>query len=166
MMKETLEEGGMTLLLKFLKSAIVTAMSYYITLMIAFILYGVIFDLPFDRNRAVSGIFIGLFVAIFPYVLLGIFMNVVNKSNSLRASLFIGLFVIVSERLSIYLIGWNMVSSGTDGWSYINILSPINFVWAEALPYFTPFYIIFGSFISLIICLISTFWSLKLSKIK
>lgn len=161
-----LTKGGKTLFVNFLKSAVITAMCYYISLMVAFGLYNIIFDLPSDRNRAVSGIFIGLFVIIIPYVLLGIFMNVINKNSPIRASFLNGLLVILSERLSIYFIGWTFVSTGTDSWSYDNIISPINFVSSEALPYFTPFYIIFGGLISLVICLVSTFCNLKLSKRK
>lgn len=154
------------MILKVLKSAVVTAMGYCITLFVAFILYNLFFDLPPDHNRAVSGIFIGLFVMIIPYVLLGIYMNVINIDSPLSASLLIGLFVILSERLSIYFIGWSFVRGGADGWSYETIVSPINFVHAEALPYFTPTYIILGGIASLILCVVTTFWHLKVLKRK
>ena len=156
----------LTLLFKLLKSAVVTAMGYCLSLMVAFFLYNIIFDLPADINRAVSGIFIGLFIMILPYVLLGIYINVINKNSPLRASFLIGLFVILAERLSIYFIGWSFVRGGVVGWSNENMLSPINFVHAEALPYFTLSYIIFGGIASLIVCIVTTFCHLKLLKRK
>ena len=120
------------MILKVLKSGVVTAMGYCLSLMIAFFLYNLFFDLPADHNRLVSGIFIGLFVMILPYVLLGIYINGIHVDSPLRASLFIGLFVILCERISIYFIGWGLVRGGVVGWSNDTMLSPINFVHAEA----------------------------------
>lgn len=142
-------------------SAVVTAMCYFISIMVGSFFYNIIFDIPFDRNRVISGIFIGSFVTIIPYVLLGIYISLICQNKPLKNSIFIGLFVILSERLSLFLIGFNFVSAGTDGWTYERLLSPINFVYAEALPYFTLFYIIVGGTISLLLCLITTFVSLK-----
>ena len=154
------------MILKVLKSAVVTAMGYCLSLMMAFFLYNLFFDLPADHNRVVSGIFIGLFVMILPYVLLGIYINVIHVDRPLRASLCIGLFAILCERISIYFIGWSLVRGGVVGWSNETMLSPINFVHAEALPYFTPAYIILGGIASLVICVITTFWHLKVLKRK
>ncbi len=129
--------------------------------MIGFFFYNLIYDVPFDRNRIVSGLFVGSFVTIIPYVLLGMFISVIYKNKPLQNSFLIGLFVMLGERLSLYLIGFNFVRTRMDGWTYENLLSPINFVSAEALSYFTPFYISVGGIISLILCLVSTWISFK-----
>lgn len=125
-------------------------------------MYNSFYNTPFDRYREVSGVFIGSFVIVIPYVLLGLFISVIRKNRSLRTATLIGLFVVIGERLSLYLIGWNYVRTGIDGWNYESFYSPIQFVWAEALRYFTPFYIFYGGILSLLLCVITAKFSQKM----
>lgn len=147
---------------KYLESTGFTVLFYTISIMIGFFFYNLIYDVPFDKNRIVSGLFVGSFVTIIPYVLLGMFISVIHKYKPIKNSFLIGLFVVLGERFSLYLIGFNFVRTRMDGWTYENLLSPINFVWAEALPYFTPFYIGIGGIISLLLCIVTAWISLKI----
>jgi hypothetical protein len=149
---------------KYIESAFMAAIVYCISIMIGFILYNSIYNLPFDRNREVSGGFIGSFVTVIPYVLLGLFISFRHKNQTLQNATLIGLFVVIGERLSLYLIGWNYVRTGIDGWNYESFRSPIQFVWAEALPYFTLFYIFYGGILSLLLCVITAMFGQKIRK--
>lgn len=149
-------------LLKYLGSAAFTAFFYFISVFIGFFFYNLIYDIPFDHNRMISGLFVGSFVTVIPYVLLGMFISAIYKNKPIKNSFFIGLFVLMGERLAIYFIGFNFVRTRVDGWIVENLLSPINFVWAEALPYFTPFYIGVGGIVSLLLCNVTTWISLKI----
>jgi len=141
---------------KYFSSAFVSMVAYVIAIISGFSLYNIIYEVPFDLNRPASGIIIGSVVVIITYVMLGVFIGFIFKKEQVKYSFLIGLLVVIGERVSLYFIGWNFVKTRVDGWSYESILSPVQFVWAEALPYFTPFYIVMAGICSLLVCMIST----------
>jgi hypothetical protein len=95
-------------------------------------------------QMVVSGAFIGSLVMIIPYVLLGIFSNIIfEKDNPIKNAFLIGFTAVVAERLAIYLIGFTFI---------LRDIGPYEPTWSIGLPYFTPLYIYFGGFISLVLC--------------
>jgi hypothetical protein len=77
-------------------------------------------------------------------------------SNPFKGSLITSLILVISERASIYLIGFKLVLSGGDG--TMEGVTTMMFIQGEAAPYFTIPYIIRGI---LSICISMFFSSVK-----
>lgn len=125
---------------KYLEGIGITAFFYLVVLMLGYFV-----DTRFlGYKMVVSGAFIGSLVMIIPYVLLGIFSNIIfEKDNPIKNAFLIGFTAVVAERLAIYLIGFTFI---------LRDIGPYEPTWSIGLPYFTPLYIYFGGFISLVLC--------------
>jgi hypothetical protein len=130
--------------------------TYFLTLYAAFALYGLVFQLPPDHRRSLSGPFIGTFMVIVPYMLAGLYVSL-NSSRPLRDAFWISLVPAISEKLGIYLIGAVFVAGGGDGGGdgIVKIRNVMMFAGAEALPYYTYTYLSLGTIVSVCACMIT-----------
>lgn len=130
--------------MKKIEGILAIGLFYLLTLGISILLYRVIFKLPLDSNWNQSGVFIGTFMIIVPYVLYGLMSRYIFE-NQLKDVLIISGSFAVLERVCISIIGlkytWN-------GYGADNL---IQFIRGEALPYFSPLYIFGGCIISILI---------------
>lgn len=130
--------------------------AYFFTLIPAISLYGLVFQLPPDRHRDISGSFIGTLMAIIPYMLAGLYVSL-NTIRPLRDAFWIGLIPAIGEKLGVYLIGAVFVAGGGDGGGdgIVTIRNVMAFVNAEALPYYTYTYLWLGSIASVCACMLT-----------
>jgi hypothetical protein len=140
------------LLRKYLEGIGPTAFVYLLVLMLGYFI-----DSRFlGYKMVVSGAFIGSLVMVIPYVLLGFFSNIIfENDNPIKNAFVIGLIAVVTERLAIYLIGFTFI---------LRDVGPYEPTWAIGLPYFTPLYIYFGGFISLVLCILTAWISSNILK--
>ncbi|TYP68944.1 hypothetical protein [Paenibacillus methanolicus] len=109
---------------------------------------------PIDRYD-LAQVWIGAAMLVVPYALAGLYVYQ-QWGRSIRQAFAFGLTLVMGERLGILFIGSVFVAAGGDGGGngIVTWRSVIDFVWAEALPYFTPIYICCGG-ISIVVCVVS-----------
>jgi hypothetical protein len=136
---------------KYLEAIGPTAMVYLLVLILGYFI-----DSRFlGYKMVVSGVFIGSLVMVIPYVLLGFFSNIIfENDNPIKNAFLIGLIAVFTERLAIYLIGFTFI---------LRDVGPYEPTWI-GLPYFTPLYICFGGFISLVLCTLTAWISSNMLK--
>jgi small-conductance mechanosensitive channel len=138
---------------KYLEGIGITTFFYLLVLMLGYFI-----DSRFlGYKMVVSAAFVGSLVMIIPYVFLGLFSNIIfENDNQIKIAFVIGLIAVVAERLAIYLIGFTFI---------LRDVGPYEPTWI-GLPYFTPLYIYFGGFISLVLCTLPAWISSKMLKSK
>ncbi|MBN9653437.1 hypothetical protein J0K78_04085 [Halobacillus sp. GSS1] len=124
---------------KFLEGTGITAFFYILVL-----IFGYFIDTRFlGEKMEVSGVFIGSLTMTIPYIMLGLFYGEVFKQKiKINKAFAIGVLIVLTERLSIYLIGFTYI---------LRDIGPYAPTWAIGLPYFTTPYIILGGLVSLIL---------------
>ncbi len=132
---------------------VVTAV-YFLTLYGAATSYTAITNIPIDHQRDQSGLVLGMFVVTVPYLVGGIYAAIAD-SRSIRSAFWVSIVPAISEKILVLLIGAAFVAGGGDGGGdgIVTWESVIGFIRAEAIPYFTPFYIVAGSVFSVLVCI-------------
>lgn len=113
--------------------------SYFITLFISSWTYTAITNLPIDRNREISGLIIGAVMVIIPYIVGGLYAGISHKREAVRAVIWISIVPAILEKVLIFVIGACYVA--IEG-NIVNWENTMMFVSAEAVPYFTNFYLL------------------------
>lgn len=125
---------------------ILVLVCYWATYLVSAWLYLLIFNRSIDSEWNKSGLFIGAFLIIIPYVAAGLFVRY-GLDATIKQALWISVVPIISEKIFICLIGFILVGDP----------SVTNNVWlvirGEFAPYFTPFYIAAGV-LSMLVCLV------------
>lgn len=127
---------------------LVTTSSYFLTLYAMFTLYPLLFREPVDHNWDLSGVFIGTALIFIPYLIAGLYVKKVFV-NKMFGALWVSLIPVISERLSIYCIGYLLVLMGGDG--SMEGITTMMFIRGEAAPFYTYTYILCG-ILSILIC--------------
>lgn len=130
--------------------------SYFIVLLISSWTYTVITDLPIDHHRNLSGLAIGTVMVLIPYIIGGLYARKFEGRTKGKAAFWMSLVPAVCEKLFIFLIGALFVASGGDGGGdgIVNWSNVMQFVGAEALPYFTNLYLLTIP-VSVLICVVT-----------
>lgn len=121
---------------------------YFVTLAVAVRFFSFVYGKRFDLDWDLSGWFIGALVMTIPYIAYG-FLTTSLLGNAVRHALNVSLITVIGERISIYLIGLYLSAS------HYGNREPLAFIRGEAAPYFTPFYILIGGVISVMLCVIA-----------
>lgn len=139
--------GVSKLKLKILAGWILITFSYFVTFYYGVRAFYRITSTPIDLMRYESGLFLGSFLISIPYILGGLYARMLSE-NPTREAFWISIVPAISEKLLIYLIGLWFYSSGGDG--SIAGLTVMDFIQAEAAPYYTITYVIM-SIVSVVI---------------
>jgi hypothetical protein len=107
---------------------------------------------PVDRNWDASGLFIGSFLLVVPYILAGIYArNVFAKA--VVGAFWVSAVPVIAERILIYVIGSSLAAGGGDG--SMDGVTTMMFIRGEAASYYTFSYILLGTFSILLAMMIS-----------
>ena len=124
--------------------AFLTGTGYILALYAAFALYGSLYG-PWDRDRGMSGLIVGLAVSVLPYAIAGLYARQAIRERRFAAAT--AIVPVICEKLAIHAIGASFVAAGGDGGGD-GVVTPhavFAFVRAEALPYCTPGYWLWGT---------------------
>jgi hypothetical protein len=127
--------------MKIIASCILTTIVYFVTFVLVGLIFTAIVHQPIDLARDSSGTVIGVCLIILPYIFNG-FLSRKLFSNPIKGALITSLIIVIFERLVIYLIGLFFVLHG--GERPTDNRSVLQFVQAEAAPFFTLPYILMG----------------------
>lgn len=131
--------------------------TYFITLLFASWAYMALTGLPIDHSRNISGLVIGTFMVVLPYLIGGYFVGKTVKQDVSKIAIWVGIVPSLSEKVLIYFIAALFVSAGGDGGGdgIVNYTNVMGFASAEAVPYFrTPYLLTFP--ISILVCLVTS----------
>ncbi|MED0756017.1 hypothetical protein P4S93_02525 [Aneurinibacillus thermoaerophilus] len=126
---------------KFINGWLMITLCYFTVFLMATTLYGLITGLPIDRYRIYSGTYLGILLIIVPYFLTGIYARMFF-SHPVKSAFWLSVVPVVCEKVLIYFIGAVLLAAGGDGDT--SGVTVMNFIEAEAAPYFTPVYVILG----------------------
>ncbi|WP_134687045.1 hypothetical protein [Brevibacillus migulae] len=134
--------------------------AYFITLMIVARSYTAITGLPIDHQRDLSGLVLGCFMVVVPYIVGGYYVRKTAKHAVGQTALWVGIVPSISEKVLIYLIAAFFVASGGDGGGdgIVTYRSVMGFAEAEAVPYFTTLYLITAP-LSIVVCVLTAAYS-------
>ncbi|XOK61713.1 hypothetical protein ACJ7K1_00840 [Paenibacillus elgii] len=138
---------------KYVEGWFVTTIAYLLCLFVTVQAYMLMTGLPVDRQRHISGAIIGFSVLILPYIAAGLYARK-QFARPRQGAFWISIAPVVGERVLLFLIGATFVASGGDGGGdgIVNWTSVLQFVGAEALPYYTNTYIASG-IVSIAVCI-------------
>ncbi|HEU4965499.1 MAG TPA: hypothetical protein VFV52_16865 [Bacilli bacterium] len=121
---------------------------YVVTLFVACQSYMALYHLPIDHKWDQSGLYIGSWLVIVPYVVAGFYARA-SLVKPLTGAFWVSLVPIVMEKLLIFGIGYLFVV----GEPLYEMRDVMGFIRGEAAPYYTPLYIGIGGAVSLVLAL-------------
>ncbi|HZG16387.1 MAG TPA: hypothetical protein VE710_15465 [Candidatus Bathyarchaeia archaeon] len=139
---------------------VVVTAAYFLTLLVTARSYMAITGLPIDHQRDLSGLVLGCFMVVVPYIIGGYYVGKTTKHAVKQTALWVGIVPSISEKVLIYLIAASFVATGGDGGGdgIVNYRNVMGFAEAEAIPYFTTFYL-FTAPISVFVCVLTAAYS-------
>jgi|GEM_PF-2255126 len=139
---------------------IVVTATYFLTLLVTAQSYMAITGLSIDRERDLSGLVLGCFMVVVPYLIGGYYVGKTAKDAVKQTALWVGIVPSISEKVLIYLIAASFVATGGDGGGdgIVNYSNVMGFAEAEAIPYFTTYYL-FTAPLSILVCVLTAAYS-------
>lgn len=144
--------GGAPLSGKLITGWFIVTLSYFVTFAASAYLFRLLFQEPIDLGRPASGVFMGCFMIVIPYIVAGLYSRSAFDRPT-PGAFWVSFVPMISERGLIYLIGAQLVASGGDG--SMEGITTMMFIQGEAAPYYTVPYILLGVLSVLLAMIIS-----------
>lgn len=114
--------------------------AYFVTLLLSSWIYTAITGWPTDQHRDVSGLVLGIVMVVVPYLVGGIYAGIAaTRQSAGKAALWASLIPSLAEKAFVLAIGSLFVALGGSPINWPNIFMSVR---AEAIPYFTPAYLL------------------------